>query len=102
MVDHVALAPAARQHASCSVAGAVLAIARLLALTAPAAALEYVAHALDGDTIVMLNGECVRLENVDAPELRARLDEAEIAGARCGPRSRPISARAPAPCGRSS
>ena len=51
---------------------AVVAIAGLLNVTVPAGALEHVAHALDGDTIVMLNGERVRLENVDTPELHCR------------------------------
>jgi endonuclease YncB( thermonuclease family) len=44
----------------------------LVALGSPGAALEYVAHAIDGDTIVMLDGEVVKLENVDAPELRCQ------------------------------
>lgn len=44
-------------------------IVALCLAAGPAAALEPVGYALDGDTIVMLSGEIVRIENVDTPEI---------------------------------
>jgi|SRR5215471_5175961 len=47
---------------------AAVAIASCLALASPAAA-DPVQRIIDGDTIVLVGGERIRIENIDAPEV---------------------------------
>ena len=46
----------------------------LLVLAAPARAYEHVRRVVDGDTVVRLSGETVRVVGLDAPETRARCE----------------------------
>lgn len=47
----------------------LIALIACFVTTAQVRALEAVGYALDGDTIVMLSGEVVRVQNVDTPEV---------------------------------
>ena len=49
----------------------ILAVLALLAAPAAAQPLEYVARAIDGDTLVLSSGETIRVQNIDAPEMHA-------------------------------